>query len=44
MGQLKVTSIKIDESIHDKAKIEAIKRKITLAGLIEEALKKELKT
>lgn len=43
MGEKKVTSIKIDEAIHDKAKIEAIKRKITLAELIEESLKKEIK-
>jgi len=39
----KVTSIKLDETIHDKAKIEAIRRKITLAELIEDALRKELK-
>ncbi|WP_256387154.1 hypothetical protein [Candidatus Nitrosotenuis aquarius] len=43
MGEKKVTSIKIEESLHDRAKIEAIKRKITLAELIEEALKKEIK-
>jgi predicted HicB family RNase H-like nuclease len=43
MGEKKVTSIKIEESLHEKAKIEAVKRKITLAELIEESLKKELK-
>ena len=39
----KVTSIKIEESVHEKAKIEAIKRGKTLAELIEESLKKEMK-
>jgi len=39
----KVTSIKIEESVHDKAKIEAIKRGKTLAELIEEAIEKEIK-
>lgn len=43
MGEKKVTSIKIEESLHEKAKIEAVKRKMTLAELMEEALKKELK-
>ena len=43
MGERKITSIKLDESIHDRAKIEAIKRKITLAELIEQALRNELK-
>ena len=43
MGEKKVTSIKLDASIHEKAKIEAIKRGMTLAEIIEESLKKELR-
>ncbi len=43
MGELIVTSIKIDEDVWKRAKIEAINRGMTTADLLTEALKIELK-
>lgn len=43
MGDLIVTSIKIDEEVWKKAKIEAINRGITTAEFLTECLKNELK-
>ncbi len=43
MGKIIVTSIKIDEDVWKKAKIEAINRGMTTADLLTEALKNELK-
>ena len=38
-----VTSLRVDPKLWKKAKIEAIKREITLAELVDRALKNELK-
>lgn len=43
MGKKVVTSIKIDEDIWKDAKIEAIKREITVTELLNHALERELK-
>ena len=43
MGKKVVTSIKIDEDIWKKAKIEAIKRETTVAELLNKALEQELR-
>ena len=43
MGELVVTSIKIDEDVWKRAKIEAINRGITTAELLTESLRNELK-
>ncbi|MCV0398365.1 MAG: hypothetical protein K5785_00055 [Nitrosarchaeum sp.] len=42
MGELIVTSIKIDEELWKQAKIEAIKRGITAAEFLNNAIKNEL--
>ncbi len=42
MGKLVVTSIKVDEEIWKEARIEAIKRGVTVAELLSDALRKEL--
>ncbi|NIU02355.1 MAG: hypothetical protein GWN01_16075 [Nitrosopumilaceae archaeon] len=39
----KVTSVKLEEDIFRRAKIEAINRGMTLGDFIEEALKREMK-
>lgn len=38
-----VTSLRVDPELWKKAKIEAIKRGVTLADIVEVSLKKELK-
>lgn len=43
MGKLVVTSIKVDEELWKEAKIEAIKRGVTLTEFLNEAVKKELR-
>lgn len=43
MGELVVTSIKIDDDVWKQAKIEAINRGITTAELLAKALRNELK-
>lgn len=42
MGKKLVTSIKIDEDIWKKAKIEAIKRGITVTDLLSSALEEKI--
>ena len=42
-GELVGTTIKVAREVWQAAKIEAIKRGITLAGIIEEALRRYLK-
>jgi len=43
MGKKTATSINIDEYLWKEAKIEAIKRSITVTELLENALRNELK-
>ena len=43
MGKLIITSIKIDEDVWKKAKIESINRGITTAEFLTDCLKNELK-
>jgi len=43
MGKQVVTSVKVDEDLWKEAKILAIKRGITFAELLSQALKNELK-
>ncbi|MCE2505477.1 MAG: hypothetical protein J4F36_03160 [Nitrosopumilaceae archaeon] len=43
MGKKVVTSIKVDEDVWKKAKIEAIKRETTVTDLLNHALEQELK-
>ena len=43
MGDLLVTSIKIDKEVWKKAKIEAIKRGITTTEFLNKAIEHELK-
>ena len=44
MGKLTVTSVKVDADLWKEAKIQAIRRGITVAELLNEALRKELTT
>ena len=44
MGKHVVTSVKVDEDVWKKAKIEAIKRGITVTELLNTALETELKS
>lgn len=44
MGKKTATSINIDEELWKEAKIEAVKRGITVTELLEKALRNELKT
>ena len=42
VSKITVTSVKIDEELWKEAKIEAIRRRITVAGLLNEALRREI--
>tara|TARA_B100000749_G_C18080674_1_gene323515 strand:- start:139 stop:285 length:147 start_codon:yes stop_codon:yes gene_type:complete len=42
MGKSVEVSLRMDEELLDKAKVEAVVRGVTLAQVINEALKKEL--
>lgn len=43
MGKKLVTSVKVDEDVWKEAKIESIRRGITLTELLDFAIKQELK-
>lgn len=43
MSKWKVTSIKVDEDAWDEFKIEAIKRKVSVAKLLDEAIRTQVK-
>ena len=42
MGKIVAVSIRIDEELLDRAKVEAVVRGVTMAEIINEALRKEL--
>lgn len=42
MGKQKVTSIKVDEELWSEFKIEAIKRKRSVADLLDDVIRKEV--
>src|SRR5215469_7752324 len=42
VSKITVTSVKIDEELWKEAKIEAIRRRITAADLLNEALRREI--
>ncbi|MDG6988858.1 MAG: hypothetical protein JRN21_05970 [Nitrososphaerota archaeon] len=42
LGQKKVTSIKVDEDLWGEFKIEAIRRKTSVAELLDDTIRKEL--
>ncbi len=43
MGKIVAVSIRIDEELLDRAKVEAVVRGVTMAEIINEALRKELR-
>ncbi len=42
MGKVVAVSIRLDEELLDRAKVEAIVRGVTLGEIVNEALRKEL--